>query len=93
MYMMGKWNNWNTSMLYIRDNELYSLQYLLQRILREAEYLKTMAKEGMAVMGKEPPTETLRYAMAVMAAGPMMVIFPFFQKYFAKGLTIGSVKG
>ncbi len=93
MYLIGKWNDWSTSMVYIRDNELYSLQYLLQRILREAEYLKTMAKDGMQLIDQEPPTETLRYAMAVLAAGPMMIIFPFFQKYFAAGLTIGSVKG
>ncbi len=39
------------------------------------------------------PTESLRYAMAVVAGGPMLVVFPFFQKYFAKGMTIGAVKG
>lgn len=94
MYMIGKWNDWNTSMLYIQKNELFSLQYLLQRILREAEYLKSLAKSGAMIMtDQEPPTETMRYAMAILAAGPMMVIFPFFQKYFAAGLTIGSVKG
>lgn len=94
MYMIGKWNDWNTSMLYIQKNELFSLQYLLQRILREAEYLKSLAQSGTMVMSdQEPPTETMRYAMAILAAGPMMIVFPFFQKYFAAGLTIGSVKG
>lgn len=94
MYMIGKWNDWNTSMLYIQKNELFSLQYLLQRILREAEYLKSLAESGTMVMtDQEPPTETMRYAMAILAAGPMMIIFPLFQKYFAAGLTIGSVKG
>ncbi len=93
MYLIGKWNDWNTALIYIRDTELYSLQYLLQRILREAEFIENMAKQGQSVGDYTPPTETMRYAMAVLAAGPMMIIFPFFQKYFAQGLTIGSVKG
>lgn len=93
MYLVGKWNDWNTALLYIRDTELYSLQYLLQRILREADFINSMAKQGMSTGDMTMPTETTRYAMAVLAAGPMMVIFPFFQKYFAQGLTIGSVKG
>lgn len=92
MYLIGKWNDWNTSLIYIDSTELYSLQFLLQRILREADFIKAMADKGQE-MGAEPPTETMRYAMAVLAAGPMMFIFPFFQKYFAAGLTIGSVKG
>ncbi len=99
--LLGKWNDWNTSLIYIRDNELYSIQYLLQRILREAEFIKQMNSGGTAInMGTidtsdlaSTPTETIRYAMVVVAAGPMMVIFPFFQKYFAKGLMLGSVKG
>ena len=52
-----------------------------------------MAKTGESAVDFVPPTETMRYAMAVLAAGPMMFVFPFFQKYFAQGLTIGSVKG
>ena len=92
MHLIGAWNNWNTSLIYIHDKDLYSLQYLLQRILREADFIKQMAEQGQEV-GAEAPIETMRYAMAILAAGPMMVVFPFFQKYFAKGLTIGSVKG
>ena len=53
-----------------------------------------MAQEGVAlVSGRDLPTESYRYAMALLAAGPVLVIFPFFQKYFARGLTIGAVKG
>ena len=91
---VGKWNDWMTSQIYIRNVRLYSLQYLLQRILNEAEFLKKMAQEGVAlVSGRDLPTESYRYAMALLAAGPVLVIFPFFQKYFARGLTIGAVKG
>ena len=95
MTLVGKWNDWNTTLLYIRDSKLYSLQYLLQRILREAEYVKNLQLSGESTMlsDKDLPTETMRYAMAMLAAGPMLVVFPFFQKYFAKGMVVGAVKG
>ncbi|MBQ3553109.1 MAG: carbohydrate ABC transporter permease [Clostridia bacterium] len=97
--LLGKWNDWNTALLYIRDTELYSLQYLLQRILREAEFIKQMSYNteinmGMIDVGSQQAApEVIRYAMCIVAAGPALCIFPFFQKYFAKGLTVGSVKG
>ena len=92
--VLGKWNDWNTSLLYIRRSDLYSLQYLLQRIINEADYIKNIQGTAAgALVGEELPAETMRYAMAILAAGPMMIVFPFFQKYFAKGLVVGSVKG
>lgn len=92
---LGKWNDWNTSLIYIDDKNLYSLQYMLQKILSEAEFLKKAAIGDNAAnfLNQQIPTESLRYAMAILAAGPMMFVFPFFQKYFTKGLTIGAVKG
>ena len=92
--LVGRWQNWNTSLMYIRRSDLYSLQYLLMRIINNADFINKMALEGVQDMTDVvPPTETMRYAMAVVAAGPVMCIFPFFQKYMAKGLTIGTVKG
>lgn len=92
--MLGKWNDWNTSLLYIRNSQLYSLQYLLQRIINEADYITQMQGTAMeSLVGKDTPKETLRYATAIIATGPMMIIFPFFQKYFSEGLVVGSVKG
>ena len=94
MTLLAKWNDWNTSLIYINDARLYSLQYMLQKILNEAEFLKQVSTDGTGLMdGVEAPTESLRYAMAMVAAGPMLVIFPFFQKYFSQGLLVGSVKG
>ncbi|MBS5586073.1 MAG: carbohydrate ABC transporter permease [Clostridiales bacterium] len=94
LYFVGKWNDWTTCVYYINKPYLYSLQYLLQRILREAEFLKQLSAEQAALeAGAQIPTESFRFAMAVLAAGPVLVIFPFFQKYFSKGLTIGAVKG
>lgn len=93
MLAVGTWNNWNTSLIYIRDAELYSLQYMLQKILREVEFVEKMAAETGMLADYETPTEAMRYATAILAAGPILVIFPFFQKHFTKGLTIGAVKG
>ena len=91
--MVAKWNDWMTSLLYIHEADLYSLQYLLQKILKESEYLKQLADTGQLMGGEVFPSESFRYAMALIAAGPVLVIFPFFQKYFAKGMTLGGVKG
>lgn len=93
LHAVGSWNSWNASLIYIKDPELYSLQYMLQRILRETEFVKKMAMENANFTDYEVPTESMRYATAVLAAGPMIVVFPFFQKYFTKGMTIGAVKG
>ena len=91
LFLVAKWNDWMTSMLYIRNPDLYSLQYLLQRLLRETDFLRS-SLSGLDA-GTTPPLETLRFAMALVAAGPVLVIFPFFQKYFTKGMTLGGVKG
>lgn len=98
MVLLGKWGDWYTSLLYIKDQKLYTLQYLLQKVLREAEFIKQMAAEmplgvTAAVAAEGTPTETMKFALCMIAAGPMLVVFPFFQKYFAKGFTVGAVKG
>lgn len=93
LFFVAKWNDWNTALLYITDPRLYSLQYLLQKILNEAEFLKQLAESGELMGGEVFPSESYRYAMALVAAGPVLCVFPFFQKYFAKGMTLGGVKG
>lgn len=96
--LVAKWNDWNTALVYIRNHNLYTLQYLLQRILNEVQFINSLMTnpiEGLDISQVQSnlPAETLRYALCVIAAGPMVIVFPFFQKYFAKGLTIGAVKG
>lgn len=97
MGLVGRWNNWTTSYVYIRDSKLYTLQYLLQKVLNEINFIKSMtsttAANAIDLTGYKLPAESMKYALCVIAAGPMLVAFPFFQKYFAKGLVIGSVKG
>lgn len=96
LFLLDRWNDWFTSLLYITDDSLNTLQYLLQRVLREIEFLKQMAAESNVTMDMSEfstPVESMRFGMCIVAAGPMLIIFPFFQKYFVKGLTVGSVKG
>ncbi|MBQ7793570.1 MAG: carbohydrate ABC transporter permease [Clostridia bacterium] len=91
---LGKWNDWYTSMLYINDESLISLQYLLQRIMQNIKLIQEASYDtSMLAETTEIPSETVRMAMAIVVAGPALVVFPFFQKYFVKGLTVGSVKG
>jgi putative aldouronate transport system permease protein len=91
---LGKWNDWMTSMLYINKENLVSLQYLLQRMMQNIQILQENSNltQGLVDM-KSIPSETVRMAMAIVVAGPALLVFPFFQKYFVKGLTVGSVKG
>lgn len=94
-YALAYWNDWYQSLLYIDNQKLYKLQYLLMQILKKSQFLNSAA--GQAVMGTgastaDMPTLNLRMAMCVVAVGPLLIAFPFFQKYFVKGITVGSVK-
>lgn len=87
------WNDWWLSMLYIDDAKLTSLQYYLYRIMNNIQFLTTSMQAGnISIDISNMPNETARMALCLLAAGPMLVIFPFFQKYFVKGLTVGAVK-
>ncbi len=91
---LGKWNDWMTSMLYINDKtNLISLQYLLQRIMLNIKLMQDQTVASQYLDAKSIPAETARMAMMFVVAGPALVIFPFFQKYFVKGMIVGSVKG
>lgn len=91
---LGKWNDWFTSMLYIDIPSLYSLQYMLQRIMENITLLQeNQEMADMIRSASDIPSETVRMAMAVVVAGPVLFVFPFFQKYFVKGMVMGSVKG
>lgn len=86
------WNDWNNSLYYITDSHLNSIQALLNKMLTNAQYLQQTAQYG-SVATASAPTTAVRMAVAVLGAVPLMCIYPFFQKYFAKGMTLGAVKG
>lgn len=89
-----KWNEWYNAMLYIREDELVPLQYLLQRMMLNIRAILDAMQNAPAMVNlQDLPGENLRMAMLVVAIGPMLLVFPFFQKYFTKGMTVGAVKG
>jgi len=92
---MGKWNDWYSALLYISNDRLYPLQYLLYVIQSNLRVLLN-AMQGYVSIDLDPreiPGNNLVMAMAVVAAGPMLFVFPLFQRYFVQGLTVGAVKG
>ena len=88
------WNDWYQASLYIESKmqNMFPLQYLLVNIEKNIQYL---ANNDMAMSASSDalPTETMRMAIVVIAVVPIMFSYPFFQKYFITGLTIGAVKG
>ena len=89
------WNDWYAPLLFINNEKLFNLQYLMYRVDKAIIYLSTNAgsiNNATQIMANLP-TQTARMAMAVIAIGPIILAYPFFQKYFVEGLTIGSIKG
>lgn len=93
-YALSYWNEWYKCLLYIdtSHSNLYTLQYLIQRILRQVNYAANLPAEAAALQGKLP-TYSFRMATIVIAIGPIILLYPFLQKYFVAGLTVGAVKG
>ncbi len=85
--IVGHWNAWYDCMLYIRDDTKYVLQYTLQRILLDGQV------QDLDHIGTKVNTETMKMASIVVSILPIMIIYPFVQKYFTKGVMIGAVKG
>jgi putative aldouronate transport system permease protein len=94
-FVLQYWNDWWLTLLYIDSEHLMKLQYLLIRVLKNMEFLNSAeaVQYGLVKPGMQTPMLSARMAMCVLAAGPMLMVFPFFQRYFVRGLTVGSVKG
>lgn len=90
---LGYWNDWYTSLLFLSNNVAYRpLQLFLMSIISKAEYLQVAAaKAGIPIA--EIPKQTSKLAIAIVSIGPVVLFYPFVQRYFIKGITIGSVKG
>ena len=91
---LSYWNDWYNAMLYLDEGarHLYPLQYYLNNILTKAQALNAAAaRSGIPVT--DVPSEAMKLAMTVVATGPIILLYPFLQKYFVKGVTIGAVKG
>lgn len=88
------WNDWTNGLYFITDDKLFSIQQLLNKMNENIQFLANNASMlGGTAMTTTLPSATVRMAIAVVAIMPIICIYPFFQKYFAKGITMGAVKG
>ncbi len=92
MSVLGRWNDYTTSLYYISDKSLYNLQYFLQKALQEASFLKETYANNPAFSNGDLPLETLKFALAIVSCIPVLISFPYMQKYFSKGMAVGAVK-
>lgn len=93
-YTLGYWNEWYNALLYIDETTKIPLQYLLMKIQSNINYLSTnLSEQGNAELLRNMPSESARMVLVVIIVLPIACAYPFFQKYFVSGLTVGSVKG
>lgn len=91
---LGYWNDWYHALLFVSQPDLMPLQYYLYRMLGNMDGMRRAMQESGAVMAAvQLPTESLKMAMTIVATGPILLAYPFIQRYFVQGLTIGAVKG
>jgi len=95
MQAITYWNDWTNGMYYIdvRHADMYSIQLLLNQMNQQIEFLATNPDFAAQFGTMTVPQESVRMAIAFVGVLPLIIAFPFFQKYFAKGLTLGGVKG
>ena len=89
---LGYWNDWYNAMLYLNTDTKYPLQYMLYSIQQQTQALASIASQA-GIPVQNLPSSSLKLAMAVVATGPIVILYPFVQKYFVAGITIGAVKG
>lgn len=90
---LNYWNNWTNGLYFVTDTNLFSIQNLLNRMLRDLQFLLAGAVSGgSAEMATNMPSTAIRMGIATLGAIPILIVFPFFQKYFVKGISIGAVK-
>lgn len=89
-YGIAYWNDWFNAIMLIDDQELYPAQYLLFRLQSEIAMLEQLAQGASS---RQPPAESFKMATAIVTIGPIVLLYPFLQRYFIQGLVIGSIKG
>ncbi|OPH50589.1 sugar ABC transporter permease [Paenibacillus ferrarius] len=88
------WNDWWLPLMLIQDDKILNIQYLLYKAQSTADFLSSVSGQNYGtVMQISPPSLTVRMALAVVGIGPIVLAYPFFQKYFVQGLTVGAIKG
>ncbi len=91
------WNNWTTTLMYVNEQKLSTLQYVIMQIIKQSEVVRKMAAES-AMMGGDssakavPTSDSIKAAGIIFSTLPIVMVYPFLQKYFVQGVTIGAVK-
>lgn len=89
---LNYWNDWLNGLYYINNDNLYSIQVLLYQMLMKADFLRSSAAAALPA-GVVLPDVGIKMAVAVLGTLPMLIVYPFFQRFFVKGIVIGAVKG
>jgi len=90
-YAVGHWNSWFNAMIFLQDREKFPLQLILREILIQNDM--SQMTTGVGLLDQEAVAETIKYAVIVVATLPILLIYPFLQKYFVQGIMIGAIKG
>lgn len=90
---LSYWNDWLNGLYYINNDKYYSIQVLLNKMLLDTQFLMSSSSKGLNIDTSALPSTAIKMAIAVMGALPVIIIYPFSQKYLIKGIAIGSVKG
>lgn len=93
MVGLAYWNDWLNGLYYINEDALYSTQVLLNKMLLDTQFLMSSASQGLNIDPSSLPSTGIKMAIAVMGILPVLVVYPFLQKYLVQGITVGAVKG
>ena len=92
-YAVAHWNSYFNAFLYITDSKLYPLQLVLRNILIANQVDSAMVTDFDAMTSKQGLADLMKYSLIVVSSVPVLILYPFVQKHFVKGVMIGSVKG
>ncbi len=90
------WNDYNTTLMYVTNKNLFSLQYLMMQIIKESELVRQMAVQsamGNHNASMQPTPDSIKAATLIVTTIPIILVYPFLQRFFIKGITVGAVKG
>lgn len=90
---LAYWNDWLNGLYYINDEKMFTMQNILNRMLKDAQFLATGAASNVGDLIRDTPLNGMKMAVAVVGVVPILIIYPFIQKYLVQGITIGAVKG
>jgi len=92
-YAVSHWNAWFDAVLYINDRKLLPMQNILRNIVASANTFDDLDSQTLADLDAAPPAQSTKSAVIIISTLPILVVYPFIQKYFVKGVMVGSIKG